>query len=387
MDMYKEEEMNVSGADLYSGLQKIFPDEKTLTLTERLEAAKGPLLSWYQEQKRDLPWRENKDAYRIWISEIMLQQTRVEAVKPYFARFMEHFPTVAALAACGEEELFKCWEGLGYYSRARNLKKAAEIIVSEYGGVLPADHAALLALPGIGSYTAGAIGSIAYGLPVPAVDGNVMRVLSRVAGSYEDILKQAVKKKTEQAVSEVLSHLETADPGDFNQALIETGAIVCVPNGTPLCSLPCPFYTVCEARKHDLTAKIPVKTPKKARKIEEKTVLLVEYGDKIAIRKRDETGLLASLYEFPNLEGQLSEKEILEKLGGGVKIEKSLPAAKHIFSHVEWHMSGYLIRTETEIPGMLFAEYGDLKEKYPVPNAFAAYKKFLEQYYGANGRL
>ena len=184
--MYKEE-MNVSGADLYSGLQKIFPDEKNLTLTERLDAARGPLLSWYRENRRDLPWRENRDAYRIWISEIMLQQTRVEAVKPYFARFMEHFPTVQALADCEEEELFKCWEGLGYYSRARNLKKAAEIIVSEYGGALPADHAALLLLPGIGSYTAGAIGSIAFGLPVPAVDGNVMRVLSRVAGSYEDI--------------------------------------------------------------------------------------------------------------------------------------------------------------------------------------------------------
>ena len=166
--MYKEE-MNVSGADLYSGLQKIFPDEKDLTLTERLEAARGPLLSWYRGNKRDLPWRENQDAYRIWISEIMLQQTRVEAVKPYFARFMECFPTVQALAECEEEELFKYWEGLGYYSRARNLKKAAKIIVSQYGGELPADHRALLALPGIGSYTAGAIGSIAFGLPVPAV--------------------------------------------------------------------------------------------------------------------------------------------------------------------------------------------------------------------------
>ena len=375
--MYKEEEMNVSGADLYSGLQKIFPDEKNLTLTERLEAARGPLLSWYQGNKRDLPWRENRDAYRIWISEIMLQQTRVEAVKPYFARFMEHFPTVQALAECEEEELFKCWEGLGYYSRARNLKKAAEIIVAEYGGKLPADHKALLALPGIGSYTAGAIGSIAFGLPVPAVDGNVMRVLSRVDGSYEDILKQAVKKKTEAAVEEVLKTLKKDGPGDFNQALIETGAIVCVPNGAPLCELPCPFYTVCKARKKDLTSEIPVKTPKKKRKIEEKTVLLVEYGDKIAIRKRDDTGLLASLYEFPNLEGKLSEKEVLERLGDGTAVEKALPAAKHIFSHVEWHMSGYLIKTEKEIPGMLFADREELKEKYPIPNAFAAYRKLL----------
>ena len=380
--MYKEE-MNVSGADLYSGLQKIFPDEKNLTLTERLDAARGPLLSWYRENRRDLPWRENRDAYRIWISEIMLQQTRVEAVKPYFARFMEHFPTVQALADCEEEELFKCWEGLGYYSRARNLKKAAEIIVSEYGGALPADHAALLLLPGIGSYTAGAIGSIAFGLPVPAVDGNVMRVLSRVAGSYEDILKQAVKKKMELAVEETLKTLKEGEAGDFNQALIETGAIVCVPNGAPLCGAPCPFYTVCEARKKDLTAEIPVKTPKKKRKIEEKTVLLVEYGDKIAIKKRDDTGLLASLYEFPNLEGKLSGKEVLEQMKCRAVIEKELPTAKHIFSHVEWQMTGYQVRLEDKETGkkepFLFVEPDRLEQEYPIPSAFAAYVDFLRK--------
>ena len=349
-----------------------------MTEETSLEQIVMPLLSWYDGHARVLPWRENTAPYRVWVSEIMLQQTRVEAVKPYFARFMEHFPTVQALADCEEEELFKCWEGLGYYSRARNLKKAAEIIVSEYGGALPADHAALLSLPGIGSYTAGAIGSIAFGLPVPAVDGNVMRVLSRVAGSYEDILKQAVKKKMELAVEETLKTLKEGEAGDFNQALIETGAIVCVPNGAPLCGAPCPFYTVCEARKKDLTAEIPVKTPKKKRKIEEKTVLLVECGDKIAIRKRDDTGLLASLYEFPNLEGKLSEKEVLERLGGGASVEEKLPEAKHIFSHVEWHMSGYLVRAGEEIPGMLFADRGELKEKYPIPNAFAVYRKLLE---------
>ena len=386
--MYKEE-MNVSGADLYSGLQKIFPDEKNLTLTERLDAARGPLLSWYRENRRDLPWRENRDAYRIWISEIMLQQTRVEAVKPYFARFMEHFPTVQALADCEEEELFKCWEGLGYYSRARNLKKAAEIIVSEYGGALPADHAALLLLPGIGSYTAGAIGSIAFGLPVPAVDGNVMRVLSRVAGSYEDILKQAVKKKMELEVEETLKTLKEGEAGDFNQALIETGAIVCVPNGAPLCGAPCPFYTVCEARKKALTAEIPVKTPKKKRKIEEKTVLLLEYQDKIAIRKRREDGLLASLYEFVNVPGQLSAEEAGALLEQEVRPEP-LPEAKHIFSHVEWHMGGYFISLKEmpeTLPGeesgpALFLTWEEIRKEYPVPNAFAVYKKYLDQRYG-----
>ena len=381
MDMYKEE-MNVSGADLYSGLQKIFPDEKNLTLTERLDAARGPLLSWYRENRRDLPWRENRDAYRIWISEIMLQQTRVEAVKPYFARFMEHFPTVQALADCEEEELFKCWEGLGYYSRARNLKKAAEIIVSEYGGALPADHAALLLLPGIGSYTAGAIGSIAFGLPVPAVDGNVMRVLSRVAGSYEDILKQAVKKKMELAVEETLKTLKEGEAGDFNQALIETGAIVCVPNGASLCGAPCPFYTVCEARKKALTAEIPVKTPKKKRKIEEKTVLLVEYGDKIAIRKRDDTGLLASLYELPNRAGHLAPEEVPEAFGldpGEIVELEPIGPAKHVFSHVEWHMTGYRVRLRHEIPkSYIAAAKEELKTIYALPNAFGRYTKMIE---------
>ena len=372
MDMYDAKQ-------LYDRLKVSEREDGILDLDARLRAMNGPLLAWYEEHARILPWRENPEGYRVWISEIMLQQTRVEAVKPYFARFMECFPTVQALAECEEEELFKYWEGLGYYSRARNLKKAAKIIVSQYGGELPADRRALLALPGIGSYTAGAIGSIAFGLPVPAVDGNVMRVLSRVAGSYEDILKQAVKKKTEAAVEEVLKTLKKDEPGDFNQALIETGAIVCVPNGAPLCDLPCPFYTVCEARKRNLISAIPVKAPKKKRKIEEKTVLLVKYGDKIAIRKRDDTGLLASLYEFPNLEGKLSEKEVLERLGGGASVEEKLPEAKHIFSHVEWHMNGYLVQTD-QIPGQYLAvERQELQNRYAIPNAFQAYyQKLME---------
>ncbi|MBQ1240332.1 MAG: A/G-specific adenine glycosylase, partial [Lachnospiraceae bacterium] len=266
----------------YEGLQTLFAEGKKLSDKERLAFAYGPLLSWYREHKRALPWRENKDAYRIWISEIMLQQTRVEAVKPYFFRFMEHFPTVQALAEAPDDELMKCWEGLGYYSRARNLKKAAGVIVEQYEGSLPASHAALLDLPGIGSYTAGAIASIAYEIPAPAVDGNVLRVLSRVCGSRDDILKQSTKKRMETLVSEVIREGEA---GDFNQALIEIGAIVCVPNGAPLCDS-CPFYTVCASREEDLIGEIPVKTPKKKRKIEEKTVLILQHGEKIAIRKR-----------------------------------------------------------------------------------------------------
>ncbi len=369
----------------YEGLQTLFAEGKELSDKERLAFAYGPLLSWYREHKRTLPWRENKDAYRIWISEIMLQQTRVEAVKPYFFRFMEHFPTVEALAEAPDDELMKCWEGLGYYSRARNLKKAAGVIVEQYGGILPASREALLDLPGIGSYTAGAVASIAYEIPAPAVDGNVLRVLSRVCGSRDDILKQSTKKKMETLVSEII---QEGEAGDFNQALIEIGAIVCVPNGAPLCDS-CPFYTVCAARAENLVGEIPVKAPKKKRKIEEKTVLILQYGEKIAIRKRGAEGLLASLYEFISVPGKLSLEEVAGLFDETVVPER-ISDAKHIFSHVEWHMNGYRIPI-TEIPKRLageqpeefiLAEFEELKGRYPIPNAFAVYKEFLEQWFG-----
>lgn len=369
----------------YEALQVLPPEERELSGKERLLLASGPLLSWYRREKRDLPWRENRDPYRIWISEIMLQQTRVEAVKPYFFRFFKHFPSISDLAAAPEEELLKCWEGLGYYSRARNIKKAAEILTEKYNGSFPESYEEILALPGIGSYTAGAIASIAFELPVPAVDGNVLRVLSRVTGSFDDILKQSTKKKMEALVSEVIW---PGSAGDFNQALIETGAMICIPGGAPLCSQ-CPFFTVCAARSQGLTEKLPVKTPKKKRKIEEKTVLLLEYQDKIAIRKRREDGLLASLYEFVNVPGQLSAEEAGALLEQEVRPER-LPEAKHIFSHVEWHMGGYFISLKEmpeSLPGeesgpVFFLTWEEIRKEYPVPNAFAVYKKYLDQRYG-----
>ena len=373
MDMYRPSP--------YAGLQTLFAEGRTLSDKERLAFAYDPLLSWYRSNKRDLPWRADKDAYRIWISEIMLQQTRVEAVKPYYFRFMEHFPTVQDLAEASDELLMKCWEGLGYYSRARNLKKAAQMIVEEYGGKLPESRDELLKLPGIGSYTAGAVASIAYEIPAPAVDGNVLRVLSRVTGSYDDILKQSTKRRMEDLVSQVIKEGEA---GDFTQALIETGAIVCVPNGEPLCDR-CPFYTVCAARMEGLTDRIPVKAPKKKRKIEEKTVLLLRCGEKIAIRKRKDEGLLASLYEFPNLPEKLSEEAVRNLMDGICDIEIA-PAAKHIFSHIEWHMNGFYV-TADRIPEalsagdepLLYVDMEQLKEQYPIPNAFSAYKKFLDE--------
>ena len=344
-----------------------------------------PLLKWYGENKRVLPWREKKNPYEIWVSEIMLQQTRVEAVKPFYERFMRELPNVAALAVCPEEKLLKLWEGLGYYNRVRNMQKAAQKIMEVYDGVFPADYEALKGLPGIGNYTAGAVASIAFCIPVPAVDGNVLRVLSRVTGSFDDILKQSTKKKMEALVSEVI---QPGSAGDFNQALIETGAMICIPGGAPLCSQ-CPFFTVCAARSQGLTEKLPVKTPKKKRKIEEKTVLLLEYQDKIAIRKRREDGLLASLYEFVNVPGQLSVEEAGALLDQEVRPEP-LPEAKHIFSHVEWHMGGYFVSLKEmpeSLPGeesgpALFLTWEEIRKEYPVPNAFAVYKKYLDQRYG-----
>lgn len=373
MDMYRPSP--------YAGLQTLFAEGKELSDKERLAFAYGPLLSWYRSNKRDLPWRADKNAYRIWISEIMLQQTRVEAVKPYYFRFMEYFPTVQSLAEAPDELLMKCWEGLGYYSRARNLKKAAQMIVEEYDGKLPASREELLKLPGIGSYTAGAIASIAYEIAAPAVDGNVLRVLSRVTGSRDDILKQSTKKKMEDLVSQVI---RDGEAGDFTQALIETGAVVCVPNGEPLCAK-CPFFSVCEARMKGLTGEIPVKAPKKKRKIEEKTVLLLQCGEKIAIRKRKDEGLLASLYEFPNIPEKLSELQIRERIDGIQSIEK-ISDAKHIFSHIEWHMGGYYVTVDqmeqkewSEDAPLTFVEIEQLREQYPIPSAFAAFKKYLDE--------
>lgn len=362
---------------LYDRLQVLESQDRPLTEKERLKAMNGPLLHWYGNNARILPWRENPLPYRVWISEIMLQQTRVEAVKPYFERFMAALDDVKALSEVPEEQLLKLWEGLGYYNRARNLKKAAEMIVSQYDGVIPSEYEELLKLPGIGSYTAGAIASIAYGKPYPAVDGNVLRVISRVTASKEDILRQSVKKRFEQALMETMPK-EAASA--FNQGLIEIGAIVCVPNGPPRCES-CPLSSICLAHKENLTGEIPFKAKKKPRRIEERTVLVIERAGQVAIRKRDDTGLLAALYELPSLDGRVDAGTVLRELSLSeddvVNIE-TLPDARHIFSHVEWHMSGLKVTLRKEAPDVfLMVEKEALSERYPLPNAFAAYRKLL----------
>ena len=365
MDMY-------DAKHLYDRLKVAEREDGILDLDARLRAMNGPLLTWYEEHARVLPWRENPEGYRVWISEIMLQQTRVEAVKPYFERFLE--------ASVEDDRLMKLWEGLGYYNRARNLKKAAGIIMEEYGGVMPQQYEELLKLPGIGSYTAGAVASIAFGQPVPAVDGNVLRVISRVTASREDILKASTKKWME-------THLKETMPGDrashFNQGLIEIGAIVCVPNGKAKCEI-CPLAFLCEAYKKGIVDELPKKKVKKERRIEDRTILILKEGDRVGIRKRPSKGLLAGLYELPGLEGHLSEEEVLAQVKAwGYAPLRILPltGAKHIFSHVEWHMTGYAISLEEtenmDQEGLLFVDVKETEEHYPIPAAFAAYAEYL----------
>lgn len=248
--------------------------EDELDRQQRLKAMARPLLSWYEGHARALPWRDDPTPYRVWISEIMLQQTRVEAVKPYFERFMAALPTVQALAAVEDDRLMKLWEGLGYYTRARNLKKAALMITERHGGELPGSYEALLALPGIGSYTAGAIASIAFGLPVPAVDGNVLRVISRVLADREDIRQPSVKARMERELREIMPRERTSQ---YNQGLIEVGAIVCVPGGEPRCG-ECPMESICLTRRQGLWKEIPVRGALKKRKVEELTVCLIRRG-------------------------------------------------------------------------------------------------------------
>lgn len=359
----------------YESLQILEPGDRAWTNGERLAAVVGPLLSWYEENARILPWRERPEAYRVWVSEIMLQQTRVEAVKPYFQRFMEELPTVRSLAEASEDKLMKLWEGLGYYSRIRNMKRAAQIVVERWDGQMPASLEELKKLPGIGSYTAGAIASFAFGIPAPAVDGNVMRVAARIMADREDIGRQGTKTKVERLVAQVIPERRC---GDFNQALIELGATVCGPSGPPKCGQ-CPAASVCLARRLGLTDVIPVKEKKKPRRVEERTICLVEADGRLAVRKRPPTGLLASLYEFPNLEGRLSEAEAVKALGlrrEQVEGCERLPDAVHIFSHVEWHMCGYRIRIAGRGPkGYEMELPEELLEHYSIPEAFKVYKR------------
>lgn len=353
-------------------------DEQVPVIVDSLDLIAKPLLEWYDSGRRILPWREDPEPYHVWLSEIMLQQTRVEAVKPYYDRFLRELPDIESLAEVEEEKLLKLWEGLGYYNRARNLKKSAIQIVTEYGGEMPDDYDRLVKLTGIGSYTAGAIASIAFGKPVPAVDGNVLRILSRLRSDDRDIMDSKVRKSIEEELRGVIPQER---PGDFNQALMELGAIVCVPNGSPKCG-ECPWAEFCQARIQGRVSEYPKKKAGKARGVEKKTVLLIQYEHRIALCKRPEKGLLAGMYEFPSMEGNQNEEQVisyLKNLGVMPLRIRKLKPAKHIFTHKEWHMTGYFVRVD-ELTGMgeyVFVDPAEIKDKYPVPSAYAAYMDLI----------
>ena len=345
-----------------------------------MENISPALLNWFYENQRVLPFRTDPSPYHVWLSEIMLQQTRVSAALPYYERFLAALPDIPALAACEEEKLNKLWEGLGYYSRVRNLQKAARIVCEQYGGELPADYDAIRALPGIGDYTAGAICSISFGIPVPAVDGNVLRVFSRLYNDPGVITDPAVKKAF---TARVMEHQPPAAPGDYNQALMELGALVCVPNGAPLCEQ-CPLARLCQARAAGTALSLPQKAAPKARKLEDLTVALVESPAGFLIQQRPEKGLLAGLWQPLLWEGAAMTAEqlpaALTALGiHGVTEVKPIPKAKHIFSHIEWRMTGYTVTVKAQPApdGCIWATREQLQTEYTLPGAFKAYKKRL----------
>ena len=337
------------------------------------------LLDWYRTNRRDLPWRRTRDPYPVLVSEIMLQQTRAETVKPYFHRFMATLPTVEALANADEPTLLKLWEGLGYYSRVRNLQRAARAVMETHSGVIPADFDALLKLPGVGRYTAGAVASIAYDIPVPAVDGNVLRVLARLTGDDTDILSPAAKKTAEATLAPLVP---TPGAGDFTQSLIELGALVCTP-GEPRCG-DCPLHLLCEAKRTGKERELPVRISKTKRRVEDRTVLVIRCTDsdgarRVALRKRPPEGLLGGLYEFPCLDGHATPEEAgkqLAALGLTVTAVTPLPPAKHLFSHIEWRMIGYAVEAAAPTPAAdwFWAESGETDGVYAIPSAYAAYR-------------
>lgn len=329
-----------------------------------------PLLLWFRDNARVLPWRSDPTPYHVWVSEIMLQQTRVAAVLGYYERFLAALPDVQSLARCEEGSLLKLWQGLGYYSRPRNLQKAAKQILTDFGGEFPKNYVNLRKLVGVGDYTAGAIASIAFGEPVPAVDGNVLRVVSRLTDDHRDVTRPETKEDIRQYLVDIIPR---EMPGDFNQAMMDLGATVCLPNGAPLCEK-CPCAGFCAGYQKGTAADLPVKAPKKARRVEERTVWLIFREGKVALRRRPAKGLLAGLWEYPN---ELGEAPC--PVEGGVEYAT---AGKHIFTHVEWRMKGYTVAAATDaLPeGWVWADRGELASTYAVPSAFESFAHIVAEH-------
>jgi len=342
--------------------------------TDIIKQLPDALLPWYRENKRDLPWRKDREPYHIWLSEIMLQQTRVEAVRGYYARFLQELPTVAALAKADDERLHKLWEGLGYYSRVRNLKKAAQQIMQLHGGQFPGEYGAVLALPGIGEYTAGAVCSIAFNQKKAAVDGNVLRVISRLTDDATPIDLPSYKKQVQQA----LERIYPEQAGDFTQALMELGATVCGPNRAPDCDR-CPCNGFCLGYRNQTAARLPVRQPKKQRRQAQMTVFILRCDGRYALEKRKDEGLLAGLWQFPNIPGKYDTQAIMEKVEElGLKpqdIEK-IVEKKHIFTHVQWDMSGVYMEVKEEGGGFAWLTPEQINRDAALPTAF---RQFWEE--------
>ena len=341
---------------------------------EKLKLLPGAILPWYEENRRDLPWRRDREPYHVWLSEIMLQQTRVEAVKGYYLRFLEALPAIEDLASCDDDRLNKLWEGLGYYTRAANLKKAAQQIMQVHGGVFPEDYASVRALPGIGDYTAGAICSICFGMPVPAVDGNVLRLISRITDDPTPI--DLPQRK--EAVRGALEQVYPAQAGEFTQALMELGATLCGPNREPDCTN-CPCRGFCLGYQRGTARHLPVKLPKRKRREEDRTVLILRCGDRYALEKRSGKGLLAGLWQFPNTEGHLSPGEAAELAANWGTAPRELirqTDKKHIFTHIQWNMRGYYLEVERMSGDFQWLTAEQVNSESALPTAF---RQFWEE--------
>jgi len=340
------------------------------------EKLPGALLPWYEENKRDLPWRQDREPYHVWLSEIMLQQTRVEAVKGYYSRFLAALPTVESLANADDELLHKLWEGLGYYSRVRNLKKAARAVMEGHGGTFPREHKAVLQLPGIGSYTAGAICSICFDQPTAAVDGNVLRLISRLTDDATPIDLPAYKAQVQQSLEQIYP----ARAGEFTQALMELGATVCGPNRKPDCET-CPCKDFCMARSAGTAEMLPVKSPKRGRRQEELTVFILSCGGSYALQKRPGEGLLAGLWQFPNIPGKLDTAAALsevEKMGLRPKEILRQVERKHVFTHVQWDMRGVYIEAANKGGDFCWYTAGQIRQETALPTAFRQFWEEIE---------
>lgn len=351
-------------------------DEKDNSLKE-IESFQKKLVDWFHADKREMPWRTDASPYRVWVSEIMLQQTRVDTVIPYFNRFIENLPTVEDLAEVEEGELMKLWEGLGYYSRVRNMQETAREIVKDHGGMFPRKASELQKFKGIGAYTAGAVASIAFDDRAAAVDGNVFRVMARLTANHGDLRDMKIQKELTREVERVLPEKSV---GDFNQALIELGALVCISKGSPKCPV-CPVISYCEANRLGIQDILPYKSKAKEKTVEEKTVLLIQCGERFAIRQRPKERLLGGLFELPNVPGFLSPEEagsVLTGWGLGILEITMLKPSKVLFTHIQWNLRGLHVLVEKEGGDLVWATREEALKAYAFASAFNFYLSGME---------